>query len=462
MKRGLYIKSYGCQMNAYDSSMIENILKPLGFTAVPRPEDADIILINTCHIREKASEKLYSTLGRMRTQRKEGCIIVVAGCVAQAEGEAIFERAPFVDVVVGPQSIHTLPELIMRATRGGKKTINVEFPVISKFDAIQVYREANPGTSAFVSVQEGCNKFCTFCVVPYTRGPEYSRSVEDVLEEIRTLADKGTKEVVLLGQNVNAYHGTYRGNEWDLGRLIQKVAEISGIERIRYTTSHPKDMHSSLYYAHEHEPKLMPFVHLPVQSGSNSVLRRMNRKHKVEEYVDIIDTLRNSRDGMAFSSDFIVGFPGETERDFEETLNLVRHVGFAMSYSFKYSPRPGTPSAEYPAQVPEEEKNDRLSRLQNLLFEQQLSFNKSMVGKVIPVLVHSVEDGAHGGGRTVFGRSEYMQSVHICVGADPAQYINKVLDVRVSEGHKNSLKAFIHNTGSYSVHDTLSTAREAI
>ncbi|MFV9870293.1 MAG: tRNA (N6-isopentenyl adenosine(37)-C2)-methylthiotransferase MiaB [Anaplasma ovis] len=444
MKKGLYIESYGCQMNVYDSLMVEDILRPLGFSAVPHPEDADIIVINTCHIREKASEKLYSALGRIRMIRKKGALIVVAGCVAQAEGEAVLERAPFVDVVVGPQSIHTLPELIMKVTRDAKQ-VNIEFPVISKFDSIPTDARVGRGVSAFVSVQEGCDKFCTFCVVPYTRGPEYSRSVEDIMVEVEKLADGGTKEVVLLGQNVNAYHGTYKGDEWDLGRLIQKVAEVDGIKRIRYTTSHPRDMHSSLYEAHKYEPKLMPCVHLPVQSGSDSVLRRMNRKHSVKEYIDIIDILRDARNDIAFSSDFIVGFPGETEEDFEGTMNLVRHVGFATSYSFKYSPRPGTPSAEYPDQVPEEEKSSRLHRLQHLLLDQQRSFNSSMTGKVIPVLVHGAESAR--GANEAFGKSEYMQPVHILVDTDPAEYCNKILNVKVlGRGARNSLEGVIFNT----------------
>ncbi|AXW84833.1 tRNA (N6-isopentenyl adenosine(37)-C2)-methylthiotransferase MiaB [Anaplasma marginale] len=442
MTKGLYIESYGCQMNVYDSLMVEDILRPLGFAAVQRPEDADIIMVNTCHVREKAAEKLYSALGRMRMLRKEGALIVVAGCVAQAEGEAVFERAPFVDVVVGPQSIHTLPELIMKATRDAKQ-MNVEFPAISKFDVISTDLLVSRGVSAFVSVQEGCDKFCTFCVVPYTRGPEYSRSVEDVLAEVRKLADGGTKEVVLLGQNVNAYHGTYKGNEWDLGRLIRKVAEVDGIERIRYTTSHPKDMHSSLYDAHKHEPKLLPCVHLPVQSGSDSVLRKMNRKHSVQEYMDIIDTLKEARSDIALSSDFIVGFPGETEEDFEATMNLVRHVGFATSYSFKYSPRPGTPGAEYTNQVPEEEKSSRLHRLQHLLLTQQRLFTKSMIGKTVSVLVCGTE-GSRSCSNEVFGKSEHMQPVYISVDGDPAEYRNKIFSVKVlEEGARSSLKGVI-------------------
>ncbi|QJC27684.1 tRNA-2-methylthio-N(6)-dimethylallyladenosine synthase [Anaplasma platys] len=373
-------------MNVYDALMMEDVLRPVGYAVVEKPEDADVILINTCHIREKASEKLYSTLGRMRLIRKDGCLIVVAGCVAQAEGEAVFERAPFVDVVVGPQGLHTLAELIMKVKRD-KKQINIEFPVVSKFDAIKAERRANGGVSAYVSVQEGCDKFCTFCVVPYTRGPEYSRTVEAVLEEVVQLVDRGTKEIVLIGQNVNAYHGTYKGIESDLGTLIREVARINGVERIRYTTSHPRDMHPTLYDAHRYEQKLAPFVHLPVQCGSDRILKKMNRKHTADEYLEIVGKLREANANIALSSDFIVGFPGETTKDFEDALKLVENVGFSLAYSFKYSPRPGTPGAEYPDQVPDQEKSERLSALQRLLNTQQLVFNQSMVGKVMDVLV---------------------------------------------------------------------------
>ena len=436
MARGLYIESYGCQMNVYDSLMMEDVLRPVGYAAVSRPEDADIILINTCHIREKASEKLYSTLGRMRKIKKEDCVIVVAGCVAQAEGKAVFERAPYVNIVVGPQGIHTLPELIMKIKRD-KKQINIEFPVVSKFDAVSIDKKANRGISAYVSVQEGCDKFCTFCVVPYTRGPEYSRSVETVLEEIRHLTDKGTKEIVLIGQNVNAYHGTYKGNEWDLGRLIQQVSRIDGVERIRYTTSHPRDMHPSLYEAHRYDKKLAPFVHLPVQCGSDRVLKKMNRKHTVSEYMDIVDRLKDSNSEIALSSDFIVGFPGETEKDFEETMKLVKDVGFSLSYSFKYSPRPGTPGAEYSNQVPEEEKNSRLAELQSLLASQQLLFNQSMQGKVMDILVG---DPSGMRGDKIFGKSKYTQSVNIRTPSGSADYFNKMVKVKIEQGKQNVLE----------------------
>ncbi|MGN7678979.1 MAG: tRNA (N6-isopentenyl adenosine(37)-C2)-methylthiotransferase MiaB [Anaplasma sp.] len=453
MQKGLYMESYGCQMNMYDSLMIQDVLRPLGFALVSDLKDADIVVINTCHIREKASEKLYSALGRVRMLRKKDCLVVVAGCVAQAEGEAVFEKAPVVDVVVGPQSIHTLPELVMKARRD-KRQINVEFPVISKFDMLPAKRDANGGVSAFVSIQEGCDKFCTFCVVPYTRGPEYSRPVEDVMQEVRELADKGAKEIILLGQNVSAYHGTHKGTEVDLGYLIQQVAKVATVERIRYITSHPKDMHDSLYDAHRYEPKLMPLIHLPVQSGSNSVLRRMNRKYTAEDYLSIADKLRDARSDMALSSDFIVGFPGETDKDFEDTMELVRNVGFTQSYSFKYSPRPGTPGAEYPDRIEEKVAKERLSRLQSLLSEQQLSFNQNMVGQVIKILVCGTENKRNGDGKMLFGKSEYMQSVKVPIDSDVEAYLDRVLSVKVSEGRKNSLLATIcaESVGEEKVH----------
>ena len=439
MARGLYIESYGCQMNVYDSLMMEDVLRPVGYAAVSKPEDADIILINTCHIREKASEKLYSTLGRMRKIKKKDCILVVAGCVAQAEGEAVFERAPYVNVVVGPQGIHTLPELIMKIKRD-RRQINIEFPAVSKFDAISIDKKANRGISAYVSVQEGCDKFCTFCVVPYTRGPEYSRSVEAVLEEVKHLVDKGTKEIVLIGQNVNAYHGTYKGNEWDLGRLIQQVSRIDGVERIRYTTSHPKDMHPTLYDAHKYDDKLAPFVHLPVQCGSDRILKKMNRKHTVSEYMDIVNRLRDANKDIALSSDFIVGFPGETEKDFRETLKLVADVGFALSYSFKYSPRPGTPGAEYSDQVSEEEKSARLAELQSLLTSQQLTFNKSMEGRVMEVLVGDPRDMRS---NRIFGKSKYTQSVNINAPYGADDCFNKIVKVKIEHGKQNVLEGTV-------------------
>ncbi|KAF5269089.1 hypothetical protein FQR65_LT19236 [Abscondita terminalis] len=397
-------------MNVYDSVLMENIVKPLGFNVVSDAEQADLVILNTCHIREKAAEKLYSELGRIHSSRKE-MTIVVAGCVAQAEGEEVFRRAPFVDIVVGPQSIAALPELIVKASRSKGHVINTDFPEVAKFDKLpdECYGNSQ-GSSAFLSIQEGCDKFCTFCVVPYTRGAEYSRPVNEIFREVLKLVANGANEINLLGQNVNAYHGECEGEVWDLGKLISHIAKIEKLERIRYTTSHPRDMHESLYLAHTEEPKLMPFVHLPVQSGSNKILRVMNRKHTAEEYLEIIDRFRKLKPEIEFSSDFIVGFPGETEKDFEETMKLVEKVKYAQAYSFKYSPRPGTPGAERKDQVPEEVKTERLLRLQKLISKQQLELNQSMVGKTIPALF-SDKKGKHQ--NQIIGKSPYMQSVCI-------------------------------------------------
>ncbi|AHX07908.1 tRNA-i(6)A37 thiotransferase enzyme MiaB [Ehrlichia chaffeensis str. Osceola] len=422
---------------------MENIIKPLGFTVVNEPSEANIVILNTCHIREKASEKLYSELGKMRKiQETKDLTIVVAGCVAQAEGEQIFARAPFVDIVVGPQSIHTLPELIIKARRMKKQVINIDFPIISKFDAIPVEEYTkNQEVSAFISVQEGCNKFCTFCVVPYTRGEEYSRTVEAIFNEALVLSDSGVKEITLIGQNVNAYHGTYKGCEWDLGKLIQYLAKIPNIERIRYTTSHPRDMHQSLYEAHRSETKLMPFVHLPIQSGSDRILKKMNRKHTAEEYIDIINNLRKQRPDIAFSSDFIVGFPGETEEDFEHTMKLVQEVNFSQAYSFKYSPRPGTPSAEYPNQIPEEIKSQRIFRLQELLREQQLAFNRNMIGQTCSVLFNNKKGKFD---NQIIGKTEYMQSCYINTD-NPNQFYNSILPIKIIDAYQNSVTGIVVN-----------------
>ncbi|AHX04730.1 tRNA-i(6)A37 thiotransferase enzyme MiaB [Ehrlichia japonica] len=430
-------------MNVYDSLIMENIIKPLGFTVVSEPSEADIVILNTCHIREKASEKLYSELGRIRKiQENKNLTIVVAGCVAQAEGEEIFERAPFVDIVVGPQSIHTLPELIIKARRIKKQVINIDFPVISKFDVIPVEEYTkNQETSAFISVQEGCNKFCTFCVVPYTRGEEYSRTVEAIFNEALVLSDSGIKEITLIGQNVNAYHGTYKGCEWDLGKLIQYLAKIPSIERIRYTTSHPRDMHQSLYEAHGLEAKLMPFIHLPVQSGSDRILKKMNRRHTAEEYINIINNLRKQRSDIAFSSDFIVGFPGETEEDFEHTIQLVKEVKFSQAYSFKYSPRPGTPSAEYANQIPEEVKSQRILRLQELLREQQIAFNRNMIGQTCPVLFSNKKGKFD---NQIIGKTPYMQSCYINTD-NPSQFYNSISCIKIIDAHQNSLTGIVIN-----------------
>ncbi|MDF3033624.1 MAG: (dimethylallyl)adenosine tRNA methylthiotransferase [Alphaproteobacteria bacterium] len=450
-KKNLYIKTYGCQMNVYDSERMADMLMPLGYTITDSPDHADMVILNTCHIREKAEQKVFSDLGRLRDKRDErraqgaDTVIVVSGCVAQAEGAEIIRQAPYVDIVVGPQTYHRLPEMIAKATRavhttkkpGQKKglgIVDVDFPVESKFDSLPQTAESR--VAAYLSIQEGCDKFCTFCVVPYTRGAEYSRPATEILAEARHLLSLGTKEITLLGQNVNAYHGQAPlGTEWGLGRLIRELADL-GVDRIRYTTSHPRDMNQDLIDAHRDVPALMPFLHLPVQSGSDRILEAMNRKHTSRTYIDIIERLRNARSDMGLSSDFIVGFPGETDKDFEETLALVHHVNYAQSYSFKYSIRPGTPAGAMDDQVPEEVKADRLQQLQDLLNEQQLTFNQKTVGTVQSVLLD--RKGRQEG--QFIGRSPYMQSVVVNA---PDRLFGQVIDVRINQAHPNSVSGTV-------------------
>ncbi len=414
-RKRLFIKTYGCQMNVYDSGRMADVLAPLGYTATDTPDDADMVILNTCHIREKAAEKVFSDLGRMRVHKtaRENTggelIIAVAGCVAQAEGAEIIRRAPFVDIVLGPQTYHRLPEMVARAQRTkGAGVLDTDFPVEPKFDHLPPPRADGP--TAFLSVQEGCDKFCTFCVVPYTRGAEYSRPVAAILREARGLVAGGTKEITLLGQNVNAYHGgSADGATWNLGRLIRELAEIDGLARIRYTTSHPRDMDESLMTAHRDVPQLMPFLHLPVQSGSDKILTAMNRGHTRDDYRRVIDTLRGYRPDLALSSDFIAGMPGETDKDFAETMALVEEIGFAQSFSFKYSPRPGTPAAGMKNQIPEDVKNERLYAVQALLDAQLTAFNAACVGKTLDVLL--THPGRNPG--QIIGRSPYLQAVHV-------------------------------------------------
>jgi tRNA-2-methylthio-N6-dimethylallyladenosine synthase len=432
----LFIKTWGCQMNVYDSRRMADILGALGYRPVDTPEGADMVILNTCHIREKATDKVFSDLGRLRPHKelkeKDGgrMLIAVAGCVAQAEGDFILERAPYVDMVFGPQTYHELPEMIVKAT--GERVVNTEFPAISKFDRL-AGEDNQQGVAAFVSIQEGCDKFCTFCVVPYTRGAEYSRSVSEILDESKKLVENGAKEVTLLGQNVNAFHGTGPdGKTWGLGRLIREVAKIDGIERIRYMTSHPRDMDDDLIAAHGEVEKLMPFLHLPVQHGSDKILEAMNRKHKAADYIRIIEDLRRARPDIAFSSDFIVGFPGETDEDFEATLALVRAVGYASAYSFKFSARPGTPAANMQNLVHEEIATKRLARLQALLSEQSHDFNKKTVGLTLPILFDR-KGKKHG---QLQGRSPYNQSVYV---EGPARLLNQIVNIRVTGGFDNSI-----------------------
>ncbi|HEX2114089.1 MAG TPA: tRNA (N6-isopentenyl adenosine(37)-C2)-methylthiotransferase MiaB [Alphaproteobacteria bacterium] len=428
----LFIKTYGCQMNEYDSARMADVLAPLGYRTVDKPEAADLVILNTCHIREKAAEKVYSELGRLRplkTQRD--AMIAVAGCVAQAEGAEMARRAPFVDMVFGPQSYHRLPEMIARAARRAGTVLETDFPPEPKFDHLP--QAASPtGLSAFLTIQEGCDKFCTFCVVPYTRGAEYSRPVADIESEAHALVARGAVEITLLGQNVNAYAAEFQGERVGLGDLIRRLARIEGLARIRYTTSHPRDVDDALIAAHRDEPKLMPFLHLPVQSGSDRILAAMNRGHTAEDYRRIVARLRAARPDLALSSDFIVGFPGESERDFEATMELVREIGFASAFSFKYSARPGTPAATMEGQIREEVKDARLQRLQALLRMQQDAFNRDCVGRVLPVLLE--KPGRHAG--QLGGRSPYLQAVHV---AGLAEWLGRIVPVRIDSCGPNSL-----------------------
>ncbi|MDG3440326.1 tRNA (N6-isopentenyl adenosine(37)-C2)-methylthiotransferase MiaB [Nitrospirillum amazonense] len=448
-RKKLFIKTYGCQMNVYDSGRMADVLAPLGYEPAEEAEGADMVILNTCHIREKASEKVYSELGRLRLQQQEKAaagermIIAVAGCVAQAEGAEIMARAPHVDMVFGPQTYHQLPEMVTRAVRGAGGVINTDFPVESKFDLLPGEGATPQGPSAFVSVQEGCDKFCTFCVVPYTRGAEYSRSAAQILEETRRMVANGTVEITLLGQNVNAYHGEGPdGRTWGLGRLIRELAEIDGLRRIRYTTSHPRDMDDDLISAHGQVPQLMPFVHLPVQSGSDRILAAMNRKHTADDYRRIVDKLRDARPGLALSSDFIVGFPGETAEDFAATLRLITDVTYASAYSFKYSARPGTPAAAMAeGRLTEDDKSARLEAVQNLLAEQQRAFNAGLLGTVQEVLFD--RRGKHAG--QLLGRSPYMQAVHATA---PDRLLGQVVPVRVTAVSASSLGGEVVTTES--------------
>jgi len=438
--RKLHIKSFGCQMNVYDSHRMADTLATEGFLETAEIEQADLIVLNTCHIREKAAEKVYSELGRVRELKHAAAragrrvTVAVAGCVAQAQGEELIRRAPAVDIVVGPQSYHRLPALIARAENGA--VIDTEFTVEQKFDALPSPSAAATrarGVSAFLTVQEGCDKFCTFCVVPYTRGAETSRPVMKVIEEAEHLARSGVREITVIGQNVNAYHGAGPdGLPWPLGRLLFRLAEVPGIARLRYTTSHPCDMEESLIAAHRDVPALMPYVHLPVQSGSDRVLRAMNRRHTRGEYVAVVDRLRSLRNDLAFSSDFIVGFPGESEAEFDETISLVTEIGYAAGFSFKYSPRPGTPAAEMDQQIPEDVKLERLHRLQAVLARQQATFSAQWVGRTFEVLFE--KPGRHAG--QIVGRSPYLQPVQVTAGKE---FIGKVAPVLITAAGPNSL-----------------------
>lgn len=442
----VFIKTYGCQMNVYDSERMNDVLGTLGYDAIDSPDDADLIILNTCHIREKAAEKVYSEIGRLRLLKLERLeqgkqsIIAVAGCVAQAEGEEIVRRAPAVDLVFGPQTYHRLPQLIESVANGNKKVIETEFPAEDKFEDLNAMKGNKPlarGVSAFLTVQEGCDKFCAFCVVPFTRGAEFSRPVSQITSEAYDLVEAGVREITLLGQNVNAYEGAGPDREtYSLGRLLEHLAEIDGLERLRFTTSHPRDMNDELIDAIATNKKVMPYLHLPVQAGSDKILSAMNRQHDSAHYIDLIAKIRKARPDLALSGDFIVGFPGETEADFEDTLKLVREVTYAQAYSFKYSVRPGTKAADMNTQVPEEIKSERLARLQILLKEQQLAFNKNCIGNEFDLLLERTgrQDGQ------LIGRSPYLQSVFIN-GKD--HKIGEIVRVCVNNVGPNSLSAHI-------------------
>ena len=437
----IYAKTFGCQMNVYDTARMTELLAPMGFVETQSMEEADVVLLNTCHIRDKAVEKVYSDLGRIRDVKAErraagkDTIITVAGCVAQAEGAEIARREPSVNLVVGPQSYHRLGDLIARTTGETPPIVETEFPELDKFASLPERAPAR-APSAFLTVQEGCDRFCTFCVVPYTRGAEYSRSIADVESEARRLVDHGVREITLLGQNVNAYHGQGPdGRPWSLARLIGQLARIGGLERLRYTTSHPRDMADDLIDAHRDEAKLMPFLHLPFQSGADRVLAAMNRKHTGAEYLALVDRIRAARPDIALSTDVIVGFPGETDAEFEDTLSMMERVRFAQAYSFKYSPRPGTPAAGL-EQLPEEVKVARLSQLQSVITRHQTAFNSAQVGMIMPVLFD--RRGRRPG--QLIGRSPYLQSVHAQLDSS---WLGKILEVEIASAGPNSLAGVI-------------------
>jgi tRNA-2-methylthio-N6-dimethylallyladenosine synthase len=441
--RKVFVKTYGCQMNVYDSERMTDALAKDGYQATDVLEDADLVLLNTCHIREKAAEKVYSELGRLRDMKKARAkdgremVIGVTGCVAQAEGKEILRRAPAVDLVIGPQTYHRLPDALRRA-KGGERVVETDYALEDKFEHLPAPEKAKTrarGVTAFLTVQEGCDKFCTFCVVPYTRGSEVSRPVSQIVSEAERLVDGGVREITLLGQNVNAWHGVGPdGTEWGLGDLLYRLAKIEGLARLRYTTSHPRDMDDRLIEAHRDLPELMPYLHLPVQSGSDRILKAMNRRHTAAEYIALIERIRAIQPDLAISGDFIVGFPGETDQDFEDTMRLIETVGYAQAFSFKYSIRPGTPGAEMDGHVDEAVKSERLERLQALLFQQQREFARACIGKEIDLLL---EKPGRMPGQLV-GRSPWLQPVNVDAKASE---IGDIIRVRITDAGPNSLFA---------------------
>ena len=441
--RKVFVKTYGCQMNVYDSERMTDALSKDGYQATDVLEEADLVLLNTCHIREKAAEKVYSELGRLREMKKvrakdgREMVIGVTGCVAQAEGKEILRRAPAVDLVIGPQTYHRLPEALRRA-KGGERVVETDYAIEDKFEHLPAPEKARTrarGVTAFLTVQEGCDKFCTFCVVPYTRGSEVSRPVSQIVSEAERLVEGGVREITLLGQNVNAWHGLGPdGTEWGLGDLLCRLAEIEGLARLRYTTSHPRDMDDRLIEAHRDLPKLMPYLHLPVQAGSDRILKAMNRRHTAAEYIALIERIRAVQPELAISGDFIVGFPGETDQDFEDTMRLIEAVGYAQAFSFKYSIRPGTPGADMDGHVAEDVKSERLERLQALLFQQQREFARGCVGKEIDLLL---EKPGRMPGQLV-GRSPWLQPVNVDAKLSE---IGDIIRVRITDTGPNSLFA---------------------
>jgi tRNA-2-methylthio-N6-dimethylallyladenosine synthase len=439
----LHIKTFGCQMNAYDSERMAEALEPAGYALTGDPDDADLVILNTCHIREKAAEKVYSELGRVRLAKarrlSEGrdTMVAVAGCVAQAEGREILARAPVVDIVVGPQSYHRLADLVAEAARTGGGLVATDFPAEDKFAHLPARPKGKRQVSAFVTVQEGCDKFCTFCVVPYTRGAEFSRAANEIVSEVERLAARGSREITLLGQNVNAYHGTGPdGSAFTLAKLLRSLAGIPAIDRLRYTTSHPRDMDDELIALFADEPKLMPYLHLPFQAGSDRILAAMNRKHTIDEYEELIAKVREARPDIALSTDIIVGFPGETDEDFEQTLGVAARARFAQAFSFKYSARPGTPAAKLEAQVPEEAKRARLAALQSLLDQDRHAFDRATVGRRLEILF----DGKGRKPGQIAGRSPYLQAVHV---EGPEDLIGEIAAVDILAAGPNSLTGVI-------------------
>ena len=429
----VFLKTYGCQMNVYDSERIMESLSENGYKQTNNLNESDLIIFNTCHIREKAAEKLYSDIGRLKKIRKEKKIIV-AGCVAQAEDKQIIQRMPEVDLVIGPQTYHKIPDLVSKLNKK-VKYVETDFPIENKFDLLKERVRSEKKPSAFLTIQEGCDKFCTFCVVPYTRGAEYSRTTKELIEETKQLLSQGVSEITLLGQNVNAYHGEgLNGGISNLADLIYELSKLAGLERIRYTTNHPVDVNQELIDAHRDIKKLMPYIHLPIQSGSNRILKLMNRKHTCEEYIEIIEKIRNARNDIALSSDFITGFPGETDKDFELTIDLVKKIKYAQAYSFNYSPRPGTPSADYEKQIPQNIKSERLKLLQDILKQQQLEFNNQSKGKIVSILIERK-------GREIdqlVGKTPYMQSVFF-KNIENKSKIGDFIDVQIDTIKVNNL-----------------------